>query len=213
MFTGIIEETGIVKSFVKDSSGATITVEGNVVLQDSKLGDSIAINGVCQTVINLSSHCFSARVSEETLGVTNFSKLKRGDVVNLERALTLNSRLGGHIVLGHVDCTARYLGKEQLKDFYNLSFELEDGHEKYVVHKGSIAVNGISLTIAQICGNVFKVAIIPHTYQSTSLCYLNPGDYVNIETDILGKYVEKFLSVQDNNSSISMDFLKENGFL
>lgn len=213
MFTGIIEEIGTVKSFSRDSNGATIVIGGDVVLKDTKLGDSIAINGVCQTVVNMTSDSFSARVSDETLSVTNFGGLKKGDKVNLERALTLNSRLGGHIVLGHVDCVAKFVGKEKLTDFYNLEFEIPEEQEKYVVQKGSIAINGISLTVAEICNHNFKIAVIPHTYSNTTLNELKLGDYVNVETDILGRYVEKFLSAKDNNNSISMNFLQENGFL
>lgn len=213
MFTGIIEETGIVKSFSRDSNGATVVVECKKILEDIHLGDSISINGVCETVINFSSDSFSARVSDETLSVTTFESLKVGDRVNLERALSLNSRLGGHIVSGHVDCVGKFVGKEQLTDFYNLEFEIPKEQSKYVVYKGSVTVNGISLTIANVEENVFKVAIIPHTYENTNLSLLRLGDYVNIETDILGKYVEKLLSVRDNGTNISMNFLQENGFL
>ncbi len=213
MFTGIVEETGIVKTLAKQSNGAVITVECSKVLEGTKLGDSIAINGVCQTVVEFSSDKFRAKVSDETLAVTTFDKLKAGDRVNLERALTLNTRLGGHIVSGHVDCVGKFVSIEKLTDFYNLEFEIPQEQEKYVVHKGSITVNGISLTVAQIIGNVFKVAIIPHTFENTNLKNLKIGDYVNIETDILGKYVEKLLSAKDNNKGISMNFLQENGFV
>lgn len=213
MFTGIIEEMGIIKSFSRDSNGATIVVDCEKVLEDIHLGDSIAINGVCETVVDYSSSGFSARVSDETLSVTTFGNLKVGDKVNLERALTLNSRLGGHIVSGHVDCNGKFIGKEQLTDFYNLEFEIPKEQSKYIVYKGSVTINGISLTVASVEGNVFKVAIIPHTYSNTNLSLLRLGDYVNIETDILGKYVEKLLSVKDNSSNISMNFLQENGFL
>ncbi len=213
MFTGIVEETGIVKSFFKESNGATIKIGCKIVLDDTKIGDSIAINGCCQTVVSMDSDSFTARVSDETLSVTTFGKFKSGDCVNLERALTLNSRLGGHIVSGHIDSCAKFLGKDKLSDFYNLRFELPQTQSKYVVYKGSITVNGISLTVSDICENVFKVAVIPHTFENTNLNMLNIGDYVNIETDILGKYVEKLLSVKDNNNSLSMSFLQENGFI
>ena len=213
MFTGIIEEIGKIKSFKKDTNGATIEVECSLVLEDAKLGDSIAINGVCQTVIELSSNSFKARVSDETLKVTTFENLKSGDIVNLERALTLNSRLGGHIVSGHVDCKGKFTKIEKLTDFYNLEFVIPQNQTKYVVHKGSITINGISLTVAEINHNRFKVAIIPHTFENTNLKALNIGDNVNIETDILGKYVEKMLSSKDNDSKISMTFLQENGFV
>lgn len=213
MFTGIVEEIGIVKSFFKDSNGATIKIGCKIVLEDTTVGDSIAVNGCCQTVVSMDSDSFTARVSDETISVTTFRDFKSGDCVNLERALTLNSRLGGHIVSGHIDCCAKFLGKDKLSDFYNLRFELPQTQSKYVVYKGSITVNGISLTVSDICENVFKVAVIPHTFENTNLNMLNIGDYVNIETDILGKYVEKLLSVKDNNNSLSMSFLQENGFI
>lgn len=213
MFTGIIEEIGEVKSFVKDSNGATIVIGCKEVLKDAKLGDSIAVNGCCQTVVDLGQDFFSARISDETLDITTFSYLKSGDEVNLERALTLSSRLGGHIVSGHIDCVGKLVKKEQFTDFYNLGFEIPKSQEKYVVYKGSITINGISLTIAKIDENVFRVAVIPHTYNHTNLCHLKIGDSVNIETDILGKYIEKLLSAKDNSSRISLEFLQENGFV
>lgn len=215
MFTGIIEETGIVKSFIKNSNGADITIQCEKVLQDTKIGDSIAINGCCQTVVALGNDFFRANVSDETLNVTNFNLLKSGTPVNLERALTPTSRMGGHIVQGHVDCTGKFIKKEQLNDFYNLYFEIPTEQCKYVVKKGSIAINGISLTVADISGNIFHIAVIPHTFAQTTLSSLKIGDLVNIETDILGKYIEKLLSVSDNSakSNIDENFLKENGFM
>lgn len=213
MFTGIVEEIGKVKAFERCSSGAVISVECQVVLDDTKIGDSIAINGVCQTVVEISGKTFMANVSDETLRVTTFQDLKSGDYVNLERALCLNSRLGGHIVSGHVDCTGKFLYSEKLNEFYDLMFELPCEFEKYIVQKGSVTINGISLTVANVEGNVFKVAVIPHTFSNTNLKTLKAGDCVNIETDILGKYVEKFLSLNDNKTSISMKFLQENGFV
>lgn len=213
MFTGIIEEIGKVKSFNRCSNGAAITVECQTVLDGTRVGDSISINGACQTVVEMTSTSFSANVSDETLRVTTFDDLKSGDEVNLERALMLNSRLGGHIVSGHVDCKGKFLSFEQLTDFYNLRFEIPKEYAKYIVHKGSVTVNGISLTVANIERNIFQVAIIPHTFNNTNLKNLKSGDHVNIETDILGKYVEKFLSLNDNKTSISMKFLQENGFV
>lgn len=213
MFTGIIEEIGEIKAFTHNSNGATIVVKCKDVLADTKLGDSIAINGCCQTVVDIKEDFFIARVSDETLNITNFTSLKSGDTVNLERALTLNSRLGGHIVSGHVDCVGKLIKKEQLTDFYNFDFEIPQNQEKYIVYKGSITVNGISLTVANINKNIFRVAVIPHTYLNTNLQDLKTGDFVNIETDILGKYVEKLLSAKDNNSRISLEFLQKNGFV
>jgi len=215
MFTGIIEELGKIKSFELLSNSAKLTIECENILSDIKIGDSISVNGVCQTVIEFDSPSFSVMLSDETLKVTTFSYAKTGDFVNLERALTLNSRLGGHIVSGHIDCIGKLIKIEKLSDFYNLEFEIPLNQAKYVVYKGSITVNGISLTVANVNDNTFTVAIIPHTYDNTVLKYLKTGDSVNIETDILGKYVEKLLGFGDNKtkSNISMEFLKENGFV
>ena len=197
MFTGIVEETGFIKNF----DGKKLVVECSKVLESTKVGDSIAIDGCCQTVTAMSSNTFSADVSSETLRIIKGFKV--GDCVNLERALTPSTRMGGHIVQGHVDGTAKYLG--------NMTFEVSKDLDKYIVYKGSICVNGVSLTVSKNQNNTFAVAIIPHTLENTNLKYLKTGDFVNIETDILGRYVEKFLSTQNNN--ITEDFLKENGFI
>lgn len=213
MFTGIIEETGKIKSFRKNSNGAEIEIECSTVLEDTKLGDSISVNGTCQTVTSISKNSFTAKLSDETLKITTFKYAETGDIVNLERALLLTSRLGGHIVSGHVDSIGKLIRKQKLSDFYSLLFEVPEEQEKYIVYKGSVTINGISLTIADISENVITVAIIPHTFENTNLKSLNTGDFVNIETDILGKYVEKILSAKDNKNSISMEFLLENGFV
>lgn len=213
MFTGIIEEIGIVKGFTKKTHGADIVVECSKVLKDTTTGDSIAINGCCHTVTELDECSFTANVSDETLKISTLGNFKSGDRVNLERALTTSSRMGGHIVQGHIDCRGKFLRFEKLADFYNMTFEIPHTESKYVVYKGSIAVNGVSLTVADIRDNIFTIAVIPHTYQNTTLNTLKSGDFVNIETDILGRYIEKFLSVNDNNSKLTEDFLKENGFI
>lgn len=197
MFTGIVEEIGKIKSF----DGKRLVVECSKVLEGTQLGDSISINGCCQTVVSMSSNSFSADVSAETLRVTK--GFKTGENVNLERALTPQTRMGGHIVQGHVDGVARYLGE--------MRFEIPKELDKYIVYKGSITVNGVSLTVSRNEGNTFCVAIIPHTLENTNLKDLKTGDLANIETDILGRYVEKFLSTKDNN--LTEDFLKENGFM
>ena len=197
MFTGIVEEIGKIKSF----DGKKLVVECSTVLDGTNLGDSIAINGCCQTVVDMGSNYFSADVSSETLRITK--EFKTGEKVNLERALTPQTRMGGHIVQGHVDGVAKYLG--------DMRFEVSSELDKYIVYKGSITVNGVSLTVSKSERNIFSVAIIPHTLENTNLKDLRVGDFVNIETDILGRYVEKFLSTQNN--SITEDFLKENGFI
>lgn len=217
MFTGIVEETGFIKSF----DGHKLIVECSKVLENTQIGDSIAIDGCCQTVVAMNFQCFSADVSAETLKITK--GFKTGECVNLERALlpqglienayvtdkegyvcsTRQTRMGGHIVQGHIDGTGKYLG--------DMTFEVSKELDKYIVYKGSITVNGVSLTVSKNQNNTFSVAIIPHTLENTNLKYLKIGDLVNIETDILGRYVEKFLSTQNNN--ITEDFLKENGFM
>lgn len=197
MFTGIVEEIGKIKSF----NGEKLVVECKKVLENTQLGDSIAIDGCCQTVVDLTSNTFSTDVSPETLRI--IKGFKTGELVNLERALTPQSRMGGHIVQGHVDGVAKYLG--------DMRFEVSPELDKYIVYKGSITVNGVSLTVSKSEKNIFSVAIIPHTLENTNLKDLHVGDLVNIETDIVGRYVEKFLSTKDNN--LTEDFLKENGFM
>lgn len=213
MFTGIIEETGKVIKFTRLTNGADIEIKADKVLDGTNIGDSICVNGVCQTVVSMSENSFRAKLSGETLNVTCFDDTKTGDCVNLERALTLKTRLGGHIVSGHVDCKAKLIRIEKLADFYNIYFEIPKEYDKYIVKKGSVTINGISLTTAQTENNIFCVAIIPHTWENTNMKYLKTGDFVNIETDILGKYVEKMLSANNNKNSISMEFLQENGFV
>jgi riboflavin synthase len=213
MFTGLVEETGIVKRFEKGSVGAVLIVECSKILEDLILGDSVAVNGVCQTVVAKDENTFTVQVSDETLRVTNFETFKHGTIVNLERALALNSRLGGHFVSGHVDCCGKLVSKTKKNEFYDIEFLLPIDFSKYIVKKGSVTINGISLTVANVRDERFSVSVIPHTYENTNLSELNFGDSVNIETDILGKYVEKFLSVKDNKSNIDMKFLQENGFV
>jgi len=209
MFTGIIEELGKIRQITDKSA----EIECKTVLEDTKIGDSICVNGVCLTVININSCGFTADVSQETFRVTNLGSLKTGDFVNLERAMSANGRFGGHIVSGHIDGRGRGVNIEKKGDFYNLEIELEPAQVKYVIKKGSIAVNGISLTVAEISGNTILCAIIPHTYEDTNLKYLKAKDFVNIEVDMFAKYIEKFLSTSDNKSRINMGFLAENGYL
>ncbi len=215
MFTGIIEETGEIKSFNKLTNGAELAISCHKILDGTKIGDSICVNGVCQTVKELNDNSFSVMLSDETLSKTNFSECISGECVNLERALTLTARLGGHIVSGHVDCTGKITSIEKLSEFYNIEFEISQDKTKYIANKGSITINGISLTVAKITDNKFTTAIIPHTFENTNLKDLKIGSKVNIETDILSKYVEKLLFCNNNSvkESIDMEFLKENGFV
>lgn len=208
MFTGVIEEVGTVKAI----TNSKIAIEAGIVTEDAKLGDSIAVNGVCLTVTSLGENVFEADISEETKKVTTFAKLKTDSLVNLERAMPVNGRFGGHIVSGHIDGFGKIKTINRNGNFYDLNIELTKELSKYVVKKGSIAINGISLTVADIQDDIIKIAVIPHTYENTNLKSLKSGDFVNIETDILAKYVEKFLSTSDNRAGISMEFLLENGF-
>ncbi len=208
MFTGIVEEVGTVKA-VTDRN---ITVKCSSVLNGTKIGDSIAVNGICLTVTEISENAFTADVSEETFKVSALNCLKTGSYVNLERALKADGRFGGHIVSGHIDGVAKIKTITPQNGFFNLEIELQENESRYVIRKGSIAINGISLTIADVMNNIVMIAVIPHTYENTCLKYLKNGDYVNIEVDIFAKYVEKFLSTSDNRSRINLDFLQRNGF-
>ena len=208
MFTGIVEEIGQ----IQEISSNKLSIKCVKILDDVSLGDSIAVNGVCLTVKELLLNSFVADISPETMSVTALKYLKVGNFVNLERALKADGRFGGHIVSGHIDGLGKLLETKKNGSFYDIKFELDQNQEKYAVKKGSITINGISLTIADIQKNIIKLAIIPHTFDNTVLKYLKIGDYVNIEVDILAKYIEKFLSTSDNKTEISLEFLQEHGF-
>src|SRR5574344_1047724 len=210
MFTGIIEEVGQLTKLSKQS----ITISCSKLQEDLHIGDSIAVNGICLTVTNFSKKDFSADISEETLRVTNIGELKVSDYVNLERAMQLNGRFGGHIVNGHIDCVGKILSIEKLDDFYNFEIELPNTkYQRYFVEKGSVSINGISLTIFNLTDTTFKIAVIPHTFESTNLKTIKKGSNVNIEFDIMAKYIEKNLLANDNKSNITTNFLIENGFI
>lgn len=209
MFTGIIEEIGKIRQI----TDKYIEIECKSVLEDINLGDSICVNGVCLTVTDIKSGCFTADISPETFRVTNLGSLKSGNFINLERAMKADGRFGGHIVAGHIDNLGRVKSVKKNGDFYDLYVELPQELSKYVVKKGSIAINGTSLTAADINENTVKIAVIPHTFENTNLKYLTPESHVNIEVDMFAKYIEKFLSRGDNRSGIDEIFLVENGYL
>ena len=212
MFTGIIEKTGKILDINTGNAQGKITIQCEEILEDTKLGDSIAVNGVCLTVIEILQNKFVADISPETLKLTNLENLKVGSIVNLERAMKADGRFGGHIVSGHIDGRGKFISCQKFGNFYELNFELTPDLAKYAIKKGSIAINGISLTIAEVDTNIIKVALIPHTYENTNLKNLKNVDFVNIEVDMMAKYVEKFLSTGDNKSRISLEFLQEHGF-
>ncbi|MBO4753457.1 MAG: riboflavin synthase [Bacteroidales bacterium] len=211
MFTGIIEEVGHVKALHRGAKSFTLEVEANLVVQDSKVGDSIATNGVCLTVTSLGDHDFSADVMPETVERTALGRLKPGSPVNLERALSLQSRLGGHIVSGHIDGTGRIAALRQDDTALWLTVECDRQLLRYIIEKGSITVEGVSLTVARVDERSFSVSLIPHTQLVTTLHSLRIGDLVNLENDIIAKYVEKLLGKTPDNTLLAK--LRDNGFL
>lgn len=221
MFTGIVEEVGTVERIQRGAHSARLQIRAAKVLEGVALGDSIAVNGICLTVSTLAAGCFSADVMHETLDRSSLARLGCGSHVNLERALAANGRFGGHIVAGHVDGVGRITAVQ--RDDTAVWYTVQAGPEimHYIVEKGSIAVDGISLTVARVWPDAFAVSTIPHTVRQTILCERREGDMVNLETDILGKYVEKLLrsAMQDGakdssgtESRISREFLSRYGF-
>ena len=229
MFTGIVEETGTIKKIEKGTSSGRLTIEADKVLQGSKIGDSIAVNGVCLTITGMSGHLFTADVMAETIRRSNLGTLSSGSKVNLERAMAADGRFGGHIVSGHIDGTGTVtdIRKDDNAVWYRIS--ADDGILKYVVEKGSITIDGISLTVASVTDKYFEVSVIPHTREVTILRDKRLSDVVNLETDIIAKYVEKLSCPYDvsrtlahntghnqpadnNGSGITKEFLLKNGF-
>jgi len=201
MFTGIIEELGKVRSIEERGENARIVIEAHLVIQGTNHGDSIAVNGVCLTALDLQSDSFAADVSKETLARSTLGSLKHGAPVNLERSVTPATRLGGHIVQGHVDARGQLLGVEDHGESWTVRFGFPAEIARYLVFKGSVAVEGISLTIAALGDNYFEVAIIPKTWEVTNLATLKIGDGVNLEVDVIGKYVERLLAFRGEQES------------
>jgi len=208
MFTGIIEDVGTVREVQPIKSGVRLKISSKL-SKELKDGDSVAVNGACLTVIEKKDDSFSVDVSFETLNRTNLGRLMRGKKVNLERALKLSDRLDGHIVMGHVDTTATIKSINSVGEFYMLTLEIDTYTFEHSVEKGSIAIDGISLTIAKLTKDSLDVAVIPFTYENTNLKYIKPADSVNIEVDIIGKYIEKFIK---KPQTLTEDFLKMHGF-
>ena len=216
MFTGIVEETGTVKSVKWSNRSAIIGINAHKVLQDIKIGDSINTNGACLTVTSFDKTGFSVDVMAETMRRTNLNKLSTGSKVNLERALRLNDRLGGHLVSGHIDGTGTIAIVKKEDNATWITLNASEDILKYIVNKGSVALDGISLTVAGVKEKQFIVSIIPHTSEETTLLKKYIGEKINIECDLIGKYIEKFITGKSNkntDSKIDMDFLKESGFL
>ena len=215
MFTGIIEEMGTVRRLQRTTRSCQLTIAATIVLQDTKIGDSIAVNGVCLTVTDLQTDAFTADVMPETLRRSSLGILHSGSLVNLERAMAANGRFGGHIVSGHIDGTGTVLKiqENEIAVIFTIgaSRELLDG----IVPKGSVALDGISLTVVEVTYTAFSISLIPHTRTVTNMREKGVGDPINIETDVIGKYVKKYITEPAERASdtITMDFLAEKGFM
>ena len=215
MFTGIIEELGTVQRLDKGSNSCQIVIQANKVLEDVRLGDSIAINGVCLTVTSFDREHFTADMMAETLVKTNLKDLSSGQRINLERASRLGDRMGGHLVQGHVDAVGTIVEQQKVDIAMVLRIKAPEEILRYLVAKGSVAIDGISLTVVAVLADSFTISIIPHTAKMTTLGFKKTGDTVNLEADIIGRYVEKLLKRSEgkNKSVLSPEFLAEHGFL
>ena len=215
MFTGIIEELGKVKQVVTGHAWGQIEITGEKVLEGTRLGDSIAVNGVCLTVTRIQGKSFTADVMAETMRRSNLGSLKLGDMVNLERAMAADGRFGGHMVSGHIDGTGVISKMNQEGNAVWVTVDAPEDIMRLIVEKGSIAIDGISLTVAKEAAGAFQVSIIPHTGEETTLLKKKAGDVVNLENDIVGKYVDKLIrneQEEEKSQGLTLDFLKQHGF-
>ncbi len=216
MFTGLIEDLGTLLEVHRGQDAARVMVATALPTKELRLGESIAVNGVCLTVASCDPGRFTADVSPETFQCTTFDTLHRGARVNLERALRLSDRLGGHLVTGHVDGLARISERTRQGNAWQFAFQLDPGMAKQMVPKGSVAIDGISLTVNEVAADRFTVMVIPHTLDQTNLAGRQAGDLVNIETDLIGKYVARLLGAganPDHPSGVTLDLLAKSGFL
>ena len=218
MFTGIVEELGTVISLKRGSKAAVLTIKANVIFEDLKLGDSVAVNGVCLTATHISGNTFQADVMNETFNRSSLGSLKKGSVVNLERAMAANGRFGGHMVAGHVDDTGELVSVKQDDNAVWFTIKAPENIMKYCIEKGSIALDGISLTIAKLSDDTISVSMIPHTIKNTNFGYKKPGDKINLENDMVGKYIDKLLHFDQQetndkhtNSTLTMEMLRNAG--
>ena len=213
MFTGLVEDVGCVAVITPSGGTRRLIIEAARTARELRKGDSVAVSGVCLTADEITPTSFRADLAEETWRLTSFSRITQGALVNLELPMKADGRMGGHIVQGHVDGTGRFLGLERIPgaDDFWLHVEIPAELERYVVYKGSIAIEGISLTVAKVEGTKVTIAIIPHTAEATNLRSLKPGDPVNIETDIVAKYVEKMIGARSTNA-VTVERLVAQGF-
>ena len=216
MFTGIIEELGSIRSIEKRGEGARLIIEATIVTEGTHEGDSISVNGVCLTAIDVRPTSFAADGSRETLQRSTLGQLRAGSPVNLERAVTPTTRLGGHIVQGHVDARGHFLNATEHGGSWTIRIAYPDEIARYLVFKGSVTVEGISLTVAALTDQYFEIAVIPKTWHVTNLSHLRPNDEVNLEADIIAKYVERLLAVgphvKGEGSSLTMEKLTDLGY-
>lgn len=201
MFTGLIEEIGVVKSIVSLGGGKSITIEAIKIMDDIKIDDSVSVDGACQTVVHFDNNTIKVEAIEETLRKTTLGSFRVGEKVNLERAAKLGDRMGGHLVQGHVDCKGTVKSIDEKATEVQIWIEFPIEFDKYIIPVGSIAVNGVSLTVAKVSRNQFMLTIIPHTWKVTNLFMLKPGSHVNLEFDLIGKYVEKMIFPQKKSSN------------
>lgn len=213
MFTGIIEELGQIAGIEKHAKGAKVKISAKIVVDRTAAGDSIAVNGVCLTALDITAKSFTADVSQETLNRSTLGNLKTSSNINLERAVTPQTRLGGHIVQGHVDAKGAFLGAESNGDFWTVRIGFPKEIGQYLVYKGSVSVEGISLTIANLADDYFEIAVIPKTWELTNLSSLKVGDTVNLEADVIAKYVERIMLYgKQTSDNITMEKLATLGF-
>ncbi len=209
MFTGIIEDIGEITAVKRGAVSCELSIKGNIIFDDLKLGDSVAVNGLCLTVTSIHENIFTADVMAESMRRSNLSSLQKGSKVNLERAMSANGRFGGHIVSGHIDGTGFIRSLVREDNAVWVTIGTDENIMRYIVEKGSVSIDGISLTVAKTFKDAFSVSIIPHTGKETTLLSKKAGDKVNLECDVIGKYVEKLIG---KSSGISEDFLKKYNF-
>ena len=213
MFTGIVEELGIIRKISISGHSGSITIEASKVLEGTRIGDSIAVNGICLTVTSMAGDSFTADIMAETVRRSSLKGAVSGDKVNLERAMAADGRFGGHIVSGHVDGTGTIINMHREENAVWVTISAEPSIMKFIVEKGSVCLDGISLTVAKVGATDFSVSVIPHTGEETTLLRKKVGSPINIENDVVGKYVERLLNFKNNESTgITMDFLKKYDF-
>jgi len=216
MFTGLVETTGTILRLERADRGLHLTLRASLESPDLKIGESIAVDGVCLTVVSLQGDAFTVDVSEETVSRSTLGQRRPGDEVNLERALRLGDRLSGHLVSGHADGTGRVAARQRRGESLVVKFEIPPELSRYLIEKGSVAVNGVSLTVNRCEGRQFEVNVVPHTARASTLGNLKVGDRVNVEVDLIGKYVEKFFLQRSGSQStggVDHEFLTRHGFL